>query len=76
MRHALCAMREVETSMPAIASLEDLKAAQKESLIIYATCPPKSRKAGRRRMLYVYPPKPPGVGRRIPHLEGFGTVER
>jgi hypothetical protein len=32
MRHALCAMREVETSMPAIASLEDLKAAQKDLL--------------------------------------------
>jgi len=31
--------------MPAIASLEDLKAAQKEGLSIYA-------------MLYVYPPKP------------------
>ncbi len=30
MRHALCAMREVETSMPAIASIEDLKAAQKD----------------------------------------------
>jgi hypothetical protein len=32
MRHAPCAMREVETSMPAIASLEDLKAAEKELL--------------------------------------------
>jgi len=32
MRYALCAMREVETNMPAIASLEDLKAAQKELL--------------------------------------------
>jgi len=35
MRYALCAMREVET-MPAIASLEDLRAAQKEGLGIYA----------------------------------------
>jgi hypothetical protein len=42
MRHAPCAMREVETSMPAIASLEDLKAAQKEGLdicaMLYALC--------------------------------------
>jgi len=36
MHSALCAMREVETNMPAIASLEDLKAAQKEGLSIYA----------------------------------------
>ena len=34
MRHALCAMRVVEVTMPAIASLEDLKAAQKEGLSI------------------------------------------
>ena len=32
MRYALCAMREVETNMPAIASLEDLKAAQQDLL--------------------------------------------
>jgi len=36
MRYALCAMREVETNMPAIAPIEDLKAAQKEGLSIYA----------------------------------------
>ena len=32
MRHALCAMREVEVTMPAIASIEDFKAAQEELL--------------------------------------------
>jgi hypothetical protein len=32
MPYALCAMRDVEATMPAIASLEDLKAAQKELL--------------------------------------------
>jgi hypothetical protein len=32
MRHALCAMRVVKLIMPAIASLEDLKAAQKDLL--------------------------------------------
>ena len=32
MRFALCAMRDVEVTMPAIASLEDLKAAQKDLL--------------------------------------------
>jgi hypothetical protein len=31
-RYALCAMRDVEVAMPAIASLEDLKAAQKDLL--------------------------------------------
>ena len=31
-RFTPCAMREVETNMPAIASLEDLKAAQKDLL--------------------------------------------
>jgi hypothetical protein len=36
MHYALCAMRDVEATMPAIASLEDLKAAQKEGLSIYA----------------------------------------
>jgi len=35
MLHALSALREVG-AMPAIASLEDLKAAQKEGLSIYA----------------------------------------
>jgi len=33
---ALCALRYFEVTMPAIASLEDLKAAQKEGLSIYA----------------------------------------
>ena len=37
--------------MPAIAPIEDLKAAQKEGLSIYA-------------MLHVYPPKPLGAGGR------------
>ena len=32
MPYALCAMREVEKPMPAIASLEDLKAVQKDLL--------------------------------------------
>jgi hypothetical protein len=36
MRYALCALRYFEVTMPAIASLEDLKAAQKEGLSIYA----------------------------------------
>jgi hypothetical protein len=36
MLYALCGMRDVEVTMPAIASLEDLKAAQKEGLSIYA----------------------------------------
>ncbi len=31
-----CAMRDVEATMPAIASLEDLKTAQKEGVSIYA----------------------------------------
>ena len=35
-RQALCAMRDVEATMPAIASLDDLRAAQKEGLSIYA----------------------------------------
>ena len=33
---ALWVMRDVEATMPAIASLEDLKAAQKDGLSIYA----------------------------------------
>jgi hypothetical protein len=33
--YALCAMRQSEEGMPAIASLEDLKAAQKDTLSIY-----------------------------------------
>jgi hypothetical protein len=36
MRYALCALRYFEATMPAIASLEDFKAAQKEGLSIYA----------------------------------------
>ncbi len=32
MPYALCALRDVEATMPAIASLEDLKAAQKDLL--------------------------------------------
>ena len=34
MLHALCAMRDVEVTMPAIAPIEDLKAAQEELLEI------------------------------------------
>ena len=34
MPYALCAMRDVEATMPAIASLEDLKAARKEGVSI------------------------------------------
>ena len=36
MPYAPCAMRDVEVTMPAIASLEDLNAAQKEGVSIYA----------------------------------------
>ena len=36
MRYALCALRYFEVTMPAIASLEDLKSAQKEGVRIYA----------------------------------------
>jgi hypothetical protein len=36
MHYALCALRYFEVTIPAIASLEDLKAAQKEGLSIYA----------------------------------------
>jgi hypothetical protein len=36
MLYALCAMRDVEATMPAIASIEDLRAAQEEGLSIYA----------------------------------------
>ena len=32
MLYALCAMRDVEATMPAIATIEDLKAAQKDLL--------------------------------------------
>ena len=41
--------------MPAIASLEDLKAARKEGSGIYAML--YALPVVRRRMLYVYPPK-------------------
>jgi len=36
MLYAPCALRYFEVTMPAIASLEDLKAAQKKGLSIYA----------------------------------------
>jgi hypothetical protein len=36
LRFALCALRYFEVIMPAVASLEDFKAAQKEGLSIYA----------------------------------------
>ena len=36
LRYALCALRNVKVTMPAIASLEDLKAAQEEGASIYA----------------------------------------
>jgi len=47
MPYALCALRYFEVTMPAIASLEDLKAAQKEGLSIYAmlhACLPQARR--------------------------------
>jgi len=36
MRYALCALRNLEATMPAIAPIEDLRATQKEGLSIYA----------------------------------------
>jgi len=36
MRYALCAKRGGEVTMPAIAPIEDLRAAQKDGLSIYA----------------------------------------
>jgi len=36
LRLTLCAMRDVEATMPAIAPIEDLKSAQKEGVSIYA----------------------------------------